>query len=66
MPNNPENAIVTESQVNVKFQSTPMQDIPNFTGKVTVPGVGRETEKILLACDIKNPCALLGQFMVRF
>jgi len=66
MPNNTANAPVTVSQVNVAFQSTPMQDIPTFTGKVTMPGVGRETEKKLLACDIKNPCALLGQFMVNF
>jgi len=66
MPNNKETAPVTPSQVNVAFQSVPMQDIANFSGKVTVPGVGRDTEKKLLACDIKNPCALLGQFMVHF
>jgi len=67
MPTHTQNVPVTVSQVYVAFQSTPMQDIPTFNaGKVTMPGVGPKTEKILLACDIKNPCALLGQFMVHF
>jgi len=61
-----ENAPVTVSQVNVAFQSKPMQDITSFTGKITVPGVGQTTTEKLLACDIKSPCALLGQFMVNF
>jgi hypothetical protein len=61
-----ENAPVTVSQVNVAFQSNPMQDITSFTGKITVPGVGPKTAEKLLQCDIKSPCALLGQFMVNF
>jgi len=65
MPNT-EKPTVTPSLVNVAFQAMPMQDILNFGGKVNVPGVGRQTEKKLLACNIKNPCALLGQFMVHF
>jgi len=61
-----ENAPVTVSQVNLAFQSKPMQDIRSFTEKVRVPGVGPKTAEKLLACDIKSPCALLGQFMVNF
>jgi len=59
-------APVTESQVHLAFQSKPMQDIPSFTDKVKVPGVGPTTAEKLLKCDIKGPCALLGQFMVNF
>jgi len=66
MPNDTETVAVTASQVNVKFQSSPMQDVPSFSGTVTVPGVGPETAKKLLKCNIKNPCALLEQFMVHF
>jgi len=66
MPNIAEPVAATVSQVNVKFQSSPMQDVPSFAGKVTMPGVGPETAKKLLKCNIKNPCALLGQFMVHF
>jgi len=66
MPNDTKPAPVTVSQVNIKFQSRPMQDMPSFAGPVKVPGVGPETAKKLLKCNIKNPCALLGQFMVHF
>jgi len=66
MPNNTEPVAVTATDVNVKFQSTPMQDVLLFTGNVTVPGVGPATAKKLLELDIKNPRALLGQFMVHF
>jgi len=59
-------APVTVSQVYLAFQSKPMQDIPSFTDKVRVPGVGPTTAEKLLKCDIKGPCALLGQFMVTF
>jgi len=66
MPNNTEPIAVTVTDVNVKFQSTPMQDVLLFTGGVTVPGVGPATAKKLLELDIKNPRALLGKFMVHF
>jgi len=59
-------APATVSQVYRAFQSKPMQDIPSFTDKVKVPGVGPLTAEKLLKCDIKGPCALLGQFMVNF
>ena len=66
MPNIKEPVAVTVSQVNVKFQATPMEVMLSFTEKVTMPGVGAETAKKLLACNIKTPIALLGQFMVHF
>ena len=43
MPNIAEPVAATVSQVNVKFQSSPMQDVPSFAGKVTMPGVGMVT-----------------------
>jgi len=64
MSNNTQTVATTVSQVNVQFQSIPMQDMPSFAGKVTMPGVGPQTAKKLLQCCIKNPCALLGQYMV--
>jgi len=50
--------------VNLRFQEMPLQDIQNFTGKVTVPGVGPKTVERLLECNITTPSALVGQFMV--
>lgn len=55
----------TVSKVNTNFQKTPMQDILSYTGKITMPGVGPQTAKKLLECNIKTPSALIGQFMVR-
>jgi len=65
MASNTEPAGVTVSKVNTKFQATPMQDMPSFTGTITMPGVGPQTAKKLLECNIKSPSVLLGQFLVR-
>ena len=66
MPNIKEPAAVTVSQVNVKFQAAPMEVMLSFTGEVSMPGVGTATAIKLLACNIKTPIGLLGQFMVHF
>ena len=59
------NAVVTTTtQVNAKFQATPLQDIPDFTGAITVPGVGEKIVQKLIDCNITSPSALVGQFMV--
>jgi len=59
------NAVATSTtQINAKFQATPLQDIPDFTCNITVPGVGVKTIQKLMDCNITSPSALVGQFMV--
>jgi len=55
---------ISTTMVNSRFQETPLQDIKNYYGKITVPGVGPRTAQKLCECNISTPSALVGQYMV--
>jgi len=55
---------ISTTQVNSKFQETPLQDIKTFYQLITVPGVGPVTAGKLCECNIQTPSALVGHFMV--
>jgi len=55
---------INTTQVNSRFQETPLQDIATFYQPITVPGVGPVTAAKLCECNIQTPSALVGHFMV--
>ena len=60
----PDMSAINTTQVNSRFQETPLQDIATFYQQITVPGVGPVTAAKLCECNIQTPSALVGHFMV--